>query len=187
MKQKLFDSHFELELKIQAATIPMKSVLKTSNSIHLNSELNTVLGFINRLLKRDSWIRKTTYDYTTDKVLQKYDCVDGSLVNEVREHFFKYFLPFFTASPGYKVSKKPTTVLNKNIHKTRLDKIQFFLEPSNYSPVDFSTDLITLITFKSSKFTFYLFKTIFTCFIKIHILLLIKVQFKILHSSYLFQ
>ena len=109
----------------------MKSVLTTSNPIHFNSELNKVLGFTQRDYPSGTHTsEKPVMITTTDKVHLKCDCVDGSIVNGIREQIL---FPFnLSAPPGYKIIKKPTTVLYKLINKTRLDTIQFFLEDSNH-------------------------------------------------------
>ena len=46
---------------------------------------------------------------TTDKVHLKCDCVDGSMVNGLREQILFSFV--LSAPPGYKIMKEPTTVL----------------------------------------------------------------------------
>ena len=80
----------------------MKSVLTTSNNIHLNSELTFLLGFTNKEYpegthKSDKPVMITT----TDKVHLKCDCVEGSIVNGIREHnLFSFIL---SAPPGYKI------------------------------------------------------------------------------------
>ena len=48
---------------------------------------------------------------TTDKVQLKCDCVDGSIVNGIREQILFSFN--LGAPPGYKIRKEPTTVLFK--------------------------------------------------------------------------
>ena len=78
---------------------------------------------------------------TTDKVHLKCDCVDGSIVNGIREQILLSFI--LSAPPGYKIIKEPTTVLYKLINKTRLDTIQFFLEDSNHDSVDFNGETLT--------------------------------------------
>ena len=72
----------------------------------------------------------------TDKVHLKCDCVDGSIVNGIREQtLFSFNL---CAPPGYKDLKEHNIFSYKKIHKTRLDKIQFFLEYNNHNQVDFN-------------------------------------------------
>ena len=48
---------------------------------------------------------------TTDKVHLKCDCVDGSIVNGIREQIFFSFN--LSAPPGYKIIKEPNIVLYK--------------------------------------------------------------------------
>ena len=135
----LFDS--DLKINIEADTISMKSVLTTSNSIYFNSELNTLLGFT----KTDYTAgihrsEKPVMITTTDKVHLKCDCVDGSIVNGIREQILFSFN--LSAPPGYKIIKEPNIYLNKKINKTRLHSIQFFLEDNNHNPVDFNGETL---------------------------------------------
>ena len=131
----------DFKFNIIPDTISMKSVLTTSNPIHFNSELNKVLGFIQRdYLSGTHTSEKPVMITTTDKVHLKCDCVDGSIVNGIREQILFSFN--LNAPPGYKTIKEPTTVLYKLINKTRLDTIQFFLEDSNHNPVDFNGETL---------------------------------------------
>ena len=64
----------------------MKSVLTTSNNILFNSELNTLLGFT--YTDYSEWTHKSEKPVmitTTDNVHLKCECVDGSIVNGIRE------------------------------------------------------------------------------------------------------
>ena len=78
---------------------------------------------------------------TTDKVHLKCDCVDGSIVNGIREQIL--FLFILSAPPGYKIIKEPNIVLYKKNKQKRLDSIQYFLEDSNHNPVNFSSETLT--------------------------------------------
>ena len=53
---------------------------------------------------------------TTDKVHLKCDCVDGSIVNGIREQILFSFN--LSAPPGYKIIKEPNIILYKKINKT---------------------------------------------------------------------
>ena len=120
----------------------MKSVLTTSNPIHFNSRLNILLGFTNKDYQAGTHTsEKPVMITTTDKVHLKCDCVDGSIVNGIREQILFSFI--LSAPPGYKIIKEPTTVLYKKINKTRLYTIQFFLEDSNHDIVDFNGETLT--------------------------------------------
>ena len=116
LKQKLSDSDFEFEFNIEADTISMKSVLTTSNPIYFNSELNTLLGFTKTDYTAGTHIsEKPVMITTTDKVHLKCDCVDGSIVNGIREQILFSFN--LSAPPGYKIIKELNIILyKKNKH-----------------------------------------------------------------------
>ena len=142
LKQKHSDSDFEFEFNIEADTISMKSVLKTSNPIYFNSKLNELLGFTDTNYIEGTHIsEKPVMITTTDKVHLKCDCVDGSIVNGIREQILFSFN--LSAPPGYKIIKEPNIILYKKINKTRLDRIQFILEDNNHNPVDFNGETLT--------------------------------------------
>ena len=130
------------KLNIEADTISMKSVLTTASGIYFNSELNKLLGFTNKEYPAGTHIsEKPVMITTTDKVHLKCDCVDGSIVNGIREQILFSFI--LSAPPGYKIIKEPNIILYKKINKTRLDSIQFFLEDNNHNPVDFNGETLT--------------------------------------------
>ena len=136
----LLDSDFKIN--IEADTISMKSVLTTSLPIYFNSELNTLLGFTNKGYPAGTHrSEKPVMITTTDKVHLKCDCVDGSIVNGIREQILFSFN--LSAPPGYKIIKEPNFILYEKINKTRLDSIQFFLEDNNHNPVDFNSETLT--------------------------------------------
>ena len=142
IKQKIHESDYDFKIDIIPDTISMKSVLTTSNSIHFNSRLNILLGFTNKDYPPGTHTsEKPVMITTTDKVHLKCDCVDGSIVNGIREQILFSFN--LSAPPGYKIINNPTTVLYKKMNKTRLDQIQFFLEDSNHNPVDFNNETLT--------------------------------------------
>ena len=69
----------------------MKSVLTTSNDIPFNSKLDILLGFTNTDYSEGVHkSEKPVMITTTDKVHLKCDCVDGSIVNGIREKVFFY-------------------------------------------------------------------------------------------------
>ena len=142
IKQKINESDYDFKFDLIPDTISMKSVLTTSNNNQFNSKLNTVLGFTHTVYPPGTHTSdKPVMITTTDKVHLKCDCVDGSIVNGIREQIL--FSINLSAPPGYKIIKEPTTVLYKSINKTRLDTIQFFLEDSNHDSVDFNGETLT--------------------------------------------
>ena len=77
---------FSIEFNIIPHTISMKTVLTSSKPIHFNSELNKVLRFTNKDYQVGTHTsEKPVMITTTDKVHLKCDCVDGSIVNGIRE------------------------------------------------------------------------------------------------------
>ena len=131
-----------LNINIEADTMSMKSVLTTSNPIYFNSKLNELLGFTMEYYIQGTHVsEKPGMITTTDKVHLKCDCVDGSIVNGIREQIlFSFNLSSHT---GSKIIKEPNIILYKKINKTSLDSIQFFLEDSNHNPVNFSGKTLT--------------------------------------------
>ena len=107
-KDKYLFNH--IEFNIQADTISMKSILSSSNHIVFNSELNNLLGFTKtRYPEGTHRSEKPVMITTTDKVHLKCDCVDGSIVNEIREQILISFN--LSAPPGYKIIKEPNIIL----------------------------------------------------------------------------
>ena len=139
-EQKINESDYDFKIDIQADTISMKSVLTTSNPIHFNSRLYILLGFTNKDYQAGTHTSKPVMITTTDKVNLKCDCVDGLIVNGIREQMLFSFN--LSTPPGYKVLKEPTTVLYKKINKTSLGTIQFFLEDSNHDRVHFNGETL---------------------------------------------
>ena len=132
----------DFKLNIETDTISMKSVLTTASGIYFNSELNKLLRFTNKEYPAGTHIsEKPVMITTTDKVHLKCDCVDGSIVNGIREQILFSFN--LSAPPGYKIIKEPNIILYKKINKTRLDSIQFFLEDNNHNAVDFNGETLT--------------------------------------------
>ena len=96
----LLDS--ELKINIEADTISMKSVLTTSLPIYFISELNKLLGFTKTQYTAGTHrSEKPVMITTTDKVHLKCDCVDGSIVNGIREQIF--FLLILVLLPDIKL------------------------------------------------------------------------------------
>ena len=101
-----------VKINIEADTISMKSVLTTSNPINFNSKLNELLGFTMECYIPGTHIsEKPVMITTTDKVHLKCDCVDGSIVNGIREQILCSFN--LSAPPGYKIIKEPNIILYK--------------------------------------------------------------------------
>ena len=76
-----------------------------------------------------------------DKVHLKCDCIQGSIVNGVREPILYSFA--LSSPPGHKIYKEPRVKLFKKINKSVLSHITFYLEDDDYKPVDFHGETIS--------------------------------------------
>ena len=75
-----------------------------------------------------------------DKVHLKCDCIDGSIVNGVRELILYSFA--LDQPPGHKIYKEPKVKLFKKINKSILSHITFYFEDDDYKPVDFNNEIV---------------------------------------------
>ena len=76
-----------------------------------------------------------------DKVHLKCDCIDGSIVNGVREPIL-YSLAL-DQPPGHKIYKEPKVKLFKKINKSVLSHITFYFEDDDYKADDFNGETIS--------------------------------------------
>ena len=76
-----------------------------------------------------------------DKIHLKCDCIQGSIVNGIREPIFFSFA--LSSPPGHKIFKEPRVKLFKKVNKSALSHIIFYLEDDDYKPVDFHGETIT--------------------------------------------
>ena len=76
-----------------------------------------------------------------DKVHLKCDCIQGSIVNGVREPILYSFV--LSSPPGHKIIKEPKVKLFKKINKSVLSHITFYFEDDDYKPVDFLNETLT--------------------------------------------
>ena len=71
----------------------------------------------------------------------KCDCIDGSVVNGIREPILFSFV--LDKPSGYKVFCQPETIHYKKINKSVLNTITFYLEHGNKKVVDFNGETMT--------------------------------------------
>ena len=76
-----------------------------------------------------------------DKVHIKCDCIQGSIVNGVREPILYSFA--LSSPPGHKIYKEPRIKLFKNVNKSVLSHINFYIEDDDHKPVDFNGETIS--------------------------------------------
>ena len=76
-----------------------------------------------------------------DKIHLKCDCIQGSIVNGVREPILFSFA--LSSPPGHKIYKEPRVKLFKKTNKSVLSHIMFYFEDDDYKPVDFHGETIS--------------------------------------------
>ena len=75
-----------------------------------------------------------------DKVLLKADCIQGSIVNGVREPILESFA--LSLPPGQKSYEEPKIKLFKKVNKSVLSHVNFYFEDYDSEPVDFNGETI---------------------------------------------
>ena len=101
--------------------------------------LDDIAGFyqlIAGLYKSDRPINITGID----KIHLKCDCIQGSIVNGIREPILYSFA--LSSPPGYKMYKEPRVKIFKKINKSVLSHITFYFEDDDHKPVDFNNETI---------------------------------------------
>ena len=76
-----------------------------------------------------------------DKIHLKCDCIQGSIVNGVREAILYSF--GLLSPPGHKIYKQPRVKLFKKINKSFLSHITFYLENDDQKPVDSNNETLS--------------------------------------------
>ena len=108
------------------------------------SFFSTILGFT------PGWDYKHYNKYTSQKVVNlgstnkihlKCDCIDGSVVNGLRQPILYSFV--LDKLPGYKVFSEPETIHYKKINKSVLNTITFYLEDDSDKEVNFNGETLT--------------------------------------------
>ena len=108
------------------------------------SFLNTVLGFT------AGWDYKHYNKYVSQKIVNlsntnkihlKCDCIDGSVVDGVRQPILYSFV--LDKPSGYKVFCEPETIQYKKMNKSVFNTITFYLEYDKNEEVDFNGETLT--------------------------------------------
>ena len=76
-----------------------------------------------------------------DKIHLKSDCIQGSIVNGIREPILFSFA--LSAPPGHKIYKEPRIKLIKKINKSVLSHITFYFEDDDHKTVDFNGETVS--------------------------------------------
>ena len=76
-----------------------------------------------------------------DKIHLKCNCIQGSIVNGIREPILFSFA--LSSPPGYKINKEPRIKLFKKISKSVLSHITFYFEDDDHKRVDINGETIS--------------------------------------------
>ena len=76
-----------------------------------------------------------------DKILLKCDCIQGSIVNGVREPILYSFA--LSSPPAHKIYKEPRVKLFKKINNSVLSHITIYFEDDDHKAVDFNGETVS--------------------------------------------
>ena len=161
-------------IDIEYDDIKMKTKLVVQSGIITvrfdeKSFFSTILGF------SPGWNYKHYNKYISQKIVNlggtkkihlKCDCIDGSVVDGVRQPILYSFV--LDKLPGYKVFSEPETIHYKKINKSVLNTITFYLEDNDRKEVDFNGETLTfslqMIKIWTNMFTYnYNYMCIYIC------------------------
>ena len=142
-----------VKVNITIDDIKLKSNLNTNQTLLFTKKsfFYTILGFTQSrsypLDDIDAFYQLIAGSYKSDKPINitgidkvhlKCDCIQGSIVNGVREpNLFSFAL---SSPPGHKIYKEPRVKLFRKVNKSVLSHITFYFEDDDYKPVDFHGD-----------------------------------------------
>ena len=76
-----------------------------------------------------------------DKIHLRCDCINGSIVNGIREpNLYSFAL---SSPPGHKIYKEPRIKHFKKINKSVLSHIRFYFEDDDHKSVDFNGETVS--------------------------------------------
>ena len=145
-----------MKINITIDDIRLKSNLQINQTLIFTerSFFYTILGFIQShsypLDDIDSHYQLIAGSYKSDKPINitgidkihlKCDCIQGSIVNGIREPILYSFA--LSSPPGHRIYKETRVKLFKKVNKSVLSHISFYLEDDHYKPVDFNNENIS--------------------------------------------
>ena len=145
-----------VKISITIDDIRLKSNLKTNQTLIFTEKsfFHKILGFTQSrsypLDDIDGFYQLISGSYKsdrpinitgTDKIHLKCDCVQGSIVNGVREPILYSFA--LSSPTGHKIYKEPRVKLFEKINKCVLSHIAFYFEDDDYKSVDFHAENIS--------------------------------------------
>ena len=145
-----------VKVNITIDDIRLKSNLKTNQTLIFTEKsfFYTILGYTQSrsypLDDIDGFYQLIAGSYKSDrpinitridKIHLKCDCIQGSIVNGIREPILYSFA--LSSPPGHKIYKEPRVKLFKKINKSVLSHITFYFEDDDHKPVDFNNETIS--------------------------------------------
>ena len=145
-----------VKVNITIDDIRLKSKLKINQTLIFTSKsfFYTILGFTQSrsypLDDIDGFYQLIAGSYKSDrpinitgidKIHLKCDCIQGSIVNGIREPILYSFA--LSLPPGHKIYKEARIKLFKKINKSILPHITFYFEDDDHKPVDFNGETIS--------------------------------------------
>ena len=146
----------KVKVNITIDDIRLKANLKTNQTLIFTEKsfFYTILGFTRSrsypLDDIDGFYQLIAGSYKSDrpinitgidKIHLKCDCIQGSIVNGIREPILYSFA--LSAPPGHKIYEQPKIKLFKKVKKSVLSHITFYFEDDDYRPVDFHNETIS--------------------------------------------
>ena len=145
-----------VKVTITIDDIRLKSNLKTNQTLIFTerSFFYTILGFTQSrsyaLDDIDGFYQLIAGSFKSDKPINitgidkihlKADCIQGSIVDGIREPILYSFT--LSSPPGHKLYKEPRIKLFKKINKSILSHITFYFEDDDHKLVDFNNETIS--------------------------------------------
>ena len=145
-----------VKINITIDDIRLKSNLKINQTLIFTEKsfFYTILGFTRShsypLDDIDGFYQLIAGSYKSDKPINitgidkihlKCDCIQGSIVNGIREPILYSFA--LSSPPGHKIFKEPRIKLFKKVNKSVLSHITFYFEDDDHKPVDFNGETIS--------------------------------------------
>ena len=145
-----------VKVNITKGDIGLKSILKINQTLIFTEKsfFYTILGFTQSrsypLDDMDGFYQIIPGSYKSnrhinitgiDKIHLKCDCIEGSIINGIRESILFSFA--LSSPPGHKIYKEPRIKLLNKINKSVLSHITFCFEDDDHKPVDFHNETIS--------------------------------------------
>ena len=145
-----------MKVNITIDDIRLKSKLKTNQTSIFTEKsfFHTILGFTRSrsypLDDIDGFYQLIAGSYKSDKPINitgidkihlKCDCLEGSIVDGVREPILFSFA--LSSPPGHKINKEPRIKIFKKINKSVLSHITFYFEDDDHKPIGFNEETIS--------------------------------------------